>query len=723
MQIGLKNGMTRFHFRPWMVPLSLAVVVATVGFWAQLTLEGTLNGRLAEELRVILNADVAALQLWLDTQESVAEAAAIAPPVPSLIAQMSTLSRDPNVTTDALRRLPAQAELAEALAPVQASQRYEGFLVIDRRGIVLASASNDLIEKPSGLGRDEVGKSTPLFSNALAAKVLKGQTVIVPPLRALSSTGDTQTPFQPTMFVVTPVKTSSGEVIAALAFRLRPQDTFTHILNVARFGQSGETYAFNGNGVMISDSRFVDQLSAIGILPDGSGSQSALYVTIRNPNGNLLEGFRPTVPVDAWPLTRMAADAIAGNGGVDVEGYRDYRGVYVVGAWTWLPRYGLGVATEVDSDEAFRTRTAIRRAFWTVLGLLILSAAGTFVYSRAIARLQRRVRKAQKLGQYTLERKIGQGGMGTVYEARHAMLRRPTAIKLIRSDQTSEEMIRRFEREVQLASQLTNPNTIAIYDYGRTPEGVFYYAMEYLSGLTLDSLVAGDGPQPERRVIHMLRQVLRSLAEAHSIGLIHRDIKPANIMLCARGGMYDVVKVLDFGLAKELSGTAEARITAVNEVLGTPYFMAPEMITSPAKVDARTDLYAVGGVAYYLVSGNNVFEGGTMADVLTSHLSKIPTPPSERLGRKLNSRLEELILSCLAKNQADRPANAREVLLALEGQVIPDLGEWTDQEARLWWSSKLATVEMQALSRQASLGSIEPTVEINLSGRLSGYSR
>ena len=226
--------------------------------------------------------------------------------------------------------------------------------------------------------------------------------------------------------------------------------------------------------------------------------------------------------VRARPFTKMAADAIAGNTGVDVEGYPDYRGVPVIGAWTWLPALEMGVATEVDVAEAYRMLFALRRGLWTLVGLLALGCVGILVYSVLVGRLQTQVEQAQSLGQYRLVKKIGEGGMGKVYLAEHAMLRRPAAVKMIRTDETDEHQMKRFEREVQFTSQLTHPNTIHVFDFGRTPDGVFYYAMEYLEGITLRRSVEVDGPLPEERVIFILEQICGSLAEAHSAGLIHR---------------------------------------------------------------------------------------------------------------------------------------------------------------------------------------------------------
>jgi hypothetical protein len=295
--------------------------------------------------------------------------------------------------------------------------------------------------------------------------------------------------------------------------------------------------------------------------------------------------------------------------------------------------------------------------------------------------LRAEVREARKLGQYVLERKIGEGGMGEVYRAHHGMMRRPTAIKLLRPDQTGEAGLGRFEREVQLTARLTHPNTITIFDYGRTHDGVFYYAMELLDGATLQRIVTADGPQPAGRVVRILTMICGALTEAHGIGLIHRDIKPANIMLCTQGGERDVVKLLDFGLVKEFAVGRDARLTAASVVLGTPQYMAPESILAPDSVDARADIYAVGAVAYYLLAGVDVFDGKSVVEVCSQHLYEQPKPFSER-GLSIPAELEAVVLACLSKDARDRPQTAAELRRRIEASAVEP---WDSATATAWW--------------------------------------
>ena len=322
-------------------------------------------------------------------------------------------------------------------------------------------------------------------------------------------------------------------------------------------------------------------------------------------------------------------------------------------------------------------------------GMTAWVAAATTVAavgSRIIFGLRSEAARVKRLGQYTLEEKIGEGGMGVVYRARHVMLRRPTAIKLLPPEKAGEESLRRFEREVQLTAQLTHPSTISIFDYGRTPLGVFYYAMELLDGLNLAQLVARDGPLPAGRVVRILTQVCGALAEAHGVGLIHRDIKPANIILSVRGGVADVATVVDFGLVKQLdTGDSDLTqaVTASNVVTGTPLFIAPEIITGGSTVDARSDLYAVGAVGYYLLTGLPVFEAKTIVEIFAHHLHTPPVPPSARTTQPIPTPLETAILACLSKDPANRPRDARALADALG---TCDDGHWDEPQAVEWWA-------------------------------------
>ncbi|MBC8290381.1 MAG: serine/threonine protein kinase, partial [Planctomycetes bacterium] len=478
---------------------------------------------------------------------------------------------------------------------------------------------------------------------------------------------------KPHMSVIVPVESpEGGGLIAALLIRSSElDDEFNAIFLKARAESSGETYAFNESGVMISESRFNAQLRRIGLIDSAPESFSRLVVQIRDPGGNLTEGYTSDLPVGARNLTRMAALATTHKDGWDVDGYRDYRGVPVIGAWRWLDGYDFGITTEIDLAEAYAPLWYLKFAFGSIGGMLTLTVGLLTMSSGRIAELQQEVEEAQamdeqQLGPYSLDHLIGQGGMGSVYLARHALLKRPTAVKILDPDQANAKTLGWFEREVQHASQLSHPNTIQIYDYGHTPTGVFYYAMEYIDGVTLVDLLRLEGALPPARVVHLIRQVCLSLREAHAQKLIHRDIKPHNIMVCRRGCQGDVIKVLDFGLVKDASEDTLPRLTSTGAFAGTPLYMSPERLRDPLNVDTRADIYAIGAVAFELLAARPVFLGTAPADVIDEAMNEEPERVSQIAPRRVPPELDERIHPCLANKPEDRPATVE--------QLLPKLG-------------------------------------------------
>ena len=370
-----------------------------------------------------------------------------------------------------------------------------------------------------------------------------------------------------------------------------------------------------------------------------------------------------------------------------------------------LAREGIqGVALAVGSIDI---------ASWGLAGVVIASISSQVSFG-----LRAEAAKVRQLGQYRLEEKIGEGGMGIVYRARHAMLRRPTAIKVLPPDKVGEASLHRFEREVRLTARLTHPNTVAVFDYSRTPDGLFYYAMEYLDGLNLDQLVRDDGPQTPGRVIHLLRQACGALAEAHGIGLVHGDIKPANLLLVDRGGVPDVIKVVDFGLVKhvDVEGTeATIAVPPGNIVQGTPHYLAPEAVRGDHYREARSDLYALGAVGYFLLTGHPVFKADTVVELFAHHLHTDPTPPSQRTTQTIPAPLEAVILACLKKNPQDRPRNTRK----LQGELAccPCQVPWSDEEATAWWTDYR---ERQQAAEPSSLpAGDQPTLAVDVGDRVA----
>ena len=329
--------------------------------------------------------------------------------------------------------------------------------------------------------------------------------------------------------------------------------------------------------------------------------------------------------------------------------------------------------------------------FWLVFPYLLVVGMA-YVGARVVYGLGRAVKAARELGAYQLEAKLGQGGMGEVWRAKHRMLARPAAIKLMRrpvaghEGNGDDEAVRRFEREAQATARLRSPHTVELFDFGIADDGAFYYVMELLDGLDADSLVRRFGPVPAERAVHVLRQICHSLSEAESCGLVHRDIKPANIFLCRLGEDYDFVKVLDFGIVKASREAAEEMPVHTQEhaIHGTPAFMAPEQALGTA-VDGRADIYATACVAYWLLTGQYVFTSDSSMGLLLQHAQAEPPAPSTRTHQGVPEALDRLIVSCLSKNPAARPQTARELSARLAEIEVG--GEWTQEQAREWWKA------------------------------------
>jgi serine/threonine-protein kinase len=348
----------------------------------------------------------------------------------------------------------------------------------------------------------------------------------------------------------------------------------------------------------------------------------------------------------------------------------------IVPAEPWKMALAGFLAASMDPIGMFVARAAgVYHFEGTVSALLMhypnyLMAGVAVVVSGVVTRLGQQVTKARELGSYRLGQLLGRGGMGEVYLAHHRMLARPAAIKLIRPEALAGDDVRkaqlaaaRFRREAEAAARLKSPHTVELYDFGMTDEGRLYLVMELLEGITLDQLVRAEGPLPAARVIHILRQVCESLEEAHDAGLIHRDIKPANIHLGKVGRQHDFVKVLDFGLVKSIAGSSgeDSLASIAGLAIGTPAYMAPEMVHGDSAVDGRADLYSLGCVAYYLLTGCLVFEGSSPIQTALQHVQQPPVPPSERTNDPIPPALERLVMACLAKRPADRPQSASEL--------------------------------------------------------------
>ena len=745
----------------WIVPLVVAGLVAVFGWWGHARLRQTIEAELKDDLATTLAANVTALEIWTTNQERLATTLAEEPRVRTLAARIFDVLERAGGDTNKLSELREIEELGSYLRPRLNKTGYEIAHLVSTNYLVVAGPMRGRFRAMFPVYDEHLAKFSELFAS--------GQPVVITPFKpkrpadlgprggarrvrageprgsfdnAAPSRGkDTAPPPegarpQPLqlprfrrgdvtlMQVAAPVRDNTGVILGALALVINPDAEFTRILSVARSGKSGETYAFDQHGLLVSRSRFDEQLKKLGLIEDRADASSALNLRLSDPGRNSPQKIVPEDPASATrPLTRIVANALAGATGVDVTPSRDYRGVSVVGAWQWLPQLGFGVATQIDADEAYQPLRVLQLLFLILFLLLLLSAIGMFLFSYLNVIWRRRLSEAElklkQLGQYTLEEKIGEGGMGIVYRARHALMRRDTAVKLLLPDRADPDSIRRFEREVCLTCRLTHPNTIQVYDYGHTPEGIFYYAMEFLIGLNLHQLVAQFGPQPESRVVHILTQICDALSEAHALGLVHRDIKPANVFLCNRGGVPDCVKVLDFGLVREYrTGERDVpRLVGGNGVEGTPAFMPPEAIRDSARSDPRSDLYSVGALGYYLLTGEHVFPAESLRELYDKHLDEPPPPPRRRTTNPISEEMETIILQCLEKEPQRRPQSAVE----LSSRLIrsPGASAWGTDARAEWWAAYQSRESQRLPSTGQDISSpIDATVKVNFDSRI-----
>ena len=639
--------------------LAASVLALTaIGSWTYNAVERSLRESRAAALKSVLEAQAKTLEVWIEDQKLGIRRLARDPQVRVRVRALVELATLAGATPERYCSAPERRPLVEQLDDALAGSGAVAFNVVDRAGRIIASKFRDYC----GL------QLSPLAFEQGLAPVFRGET------RFLRPHSDAErliaAPAQPPLaravvWIETPVQNDAGRTIAALGVGQYAHEQFAAILAAARSGATDEAYAFDRRGVMLSQGRFA---------PEGA----ALAQVLRPPGAG--EAERTQLAAAA----RDSAAAVAA-GGMLLEPYTAYHGAAVVGAWRWLPAYDMGVAVEIGAEEAYAPLKVLGTAFGLVFGALVVAVIVALAAWYAAAKLRSEVEQ-RRVGAYLLGERIGEGGVGNVYAARHDLLKRPTAVKLLKPTRATDEMVARFEREAQLASQLSHPNMVEIYDYGHSADGSLYYAMEYLEGETIGKLVLQGGPMPVARVLHLLRQVCAGLAEAHGKGMVHRDVSPSNIMVCRYGGEYDFVKVLDFGLVKNIAAAEEQPITRTLRILGTPLYMAPERLRDPADVDARADIYALGAVAFFVLTGRRMFETDDDLGLTSKVLNEVPPRLSQRAAQPIPEALELLIAACLEKNRDDRPSRVSEVSDVLEALAVRQ--RWTQRDAAAAWVAR-----------------------------------
>ncbi len=650
----------RYRLDPWAFAFTvLALFVSTVVYFSLDTLQTHLRDIEREHLEAVNASCSQAVETWAAEMK----------------AHASYLARDEKIVTLSREML---IEDGDSAAKAIELPRVEFLLtdlvdlaIVDRNGRILtflcashcnekeaesrssAEASLDALREQLQRRNRVVWDQNVLFSVFHQSKTIVSSTTMLP-----AESGEE---LPNLIYAVAPISIEEqGDVATALVLMLDPNHRFYRYFEAAYIGETGETFAVDLQKRLITPRRF----------PARVAGENA-----------------PHVPEIA---------------GTNVNGYEDYRGATVLGAWRWLPEEGIAIVTEIDAQEAYHSLLAYRRWLQTGMYLSLVTLFGSlclvYVRYRKLKR-QPKFEASTRLGQYDLSKVIGRGGMGTVYLAYHEFLRRRTAVKLIRGRDLDKASIARFEREVRLASKLRHPNTVSIYDYGHPEDDVFFYAMEFVEGITLQQLIEQYGPISEGRVILILKQICNALHEAHSIGLIHRDVKPSNVMLTQGSGMSDFVKLLDFGLVKSPTQD-DLHLTRDNVIAGTPEYVSPEAIENPSNIDSRCDIYSVGAVGYYLLTGQPIFTGSSAIDICMKRLVEDPKRPSVVLKRAIDPRLERVLMECLSRDPRWRPQSARDLKSRLE--QCTTARDWSFEAAEVWWTRHHeSTAELEKADAQA----------------------
>jgi tRNA A-37 threonylcarbamoyl transferase component Bud32 len=657
----------------WIIAAGLSLVGLTLALreWTMSRLGERLRIAAIERLSNTLEVRASNLRIWANRQKDRAQRAIQDPEFAGRVAALVKIAESEEKPADALRSSPSYGPSAQAMrqAPPEINDR--GWTIISPRGVGICVETDGL-----------VGAQVAPSAGGPFRRVLLGEWLVSKPYphrqHILGMNADAS---QPIHFVAGPIYSAQRQIVAVAHFRFSTEAEFTNLIASAPAAAAPELLVFDDKGLVLNDLRDAADLRRLGLLPEQQVTRTALSLTLRDPGADLAQGLRPAEPAEAWPLTRLAQAAISrGGNGSDASGYRNHRGHPVLGAWAWLPDFEMGIAMETGLDTVLQPSKPVAASFNVILGgVALLTLAGAALSGFYPFSLRQ---ESNAFGSYVLDRKIGKGGMAEVFLAHQRFLKRPSAVKILQNPLNDPKVVARFEREARLAGKLGHPSVIQVFDYGTTPDGRFYFAMEYVDGLNLAQLLTLESPLPVARAIHLLKQIAEVLEEAHQLGIVHRDIKPSNIMVCRRGAYGDVVKILDFGIAcSTLEGDSDR--TQSGQITGTPIFIAPERLRSPQTADHRSDLYSLGAVAFHLLTGRNLFEGSGLTELLYQALTAERPSPSRLRGEALPASLEKLILDCVAADPGARPADAGEILRILNS--IRTEESWSPEQARAWW--------------------------------------
>jgi len=670
----------------WLAALLLLAAVAYLAWVAQRSVKRSVADHLEGVLVGTLQAKTAALETWLDALQRTTYRSLASGRLSEALLQAVRWQDESQGAEYSENESYPNLELV--LAPTIELLGASGYFVTDRTGRFVASSN------PEWVGErlpPEYNKTLPvLMQNKAAVVATHPQKFSSEPLLGRgghASNGEHEIQLS----IMAPIYHESHQDVGTVGFLISPSGAFSQLLNIGSTESCIEVYSVNSQAQLLSTTGFEEFLKETGFVQ--RISEDAVHILVRDPGTDLNQAGATNWTPAACPMTTSAAGVATASAlddasiSTQLTAYRNYRGLWVVGAWSWRPEYQLGIIAEMPDSTAFAVVHRLELALWGLIGLLAVSLGGTLFFARAAQAILRRLGKAEKklakLGQYELLEKIGQGGMGEVYRAHHALLRRETAVKICKLDKSSTSANYRFQREVQAASQLNNPHTVRIFDYGQSEGGTFFYAMELLHGVNLTGLIRQFGTLADGRTIYILKQVCESLAEAHGLGLVHRDIKPSNVMIGRRGGVADFVKVLDFGLVRSFGANRTVSLTLDGCVAGTPHYMSPEASQNPQDVDPRSDLYSVGCLAFHLLCGQPPFKGSNPLEICLKQVREDPPAIREQCPSPICDQLSDIVMRCLAKTPTDRPQSALELMAELD--LATPLHPWSRSDAELWW--------------------------------------
>jgi hypothetical protein len=668
--------------RRWNRLSALAVFLASLGgavigilalqFWTVGHLEVGLRREAAQHLAEELDFRVAQVRSWAARQADRARGVLQEPELLSQVKGLLALAQDREGLKERLLASPFYRAVSARLLQVSPELGGEGFIVMTPTGVLLCAETEAM-----------VAKHTNVEGSGYIRRVILGEWVLSRPYPDRQfALGMTPQYDHPMMFVAGPIRDESDRTIALGFFRFspRPFDEFFA-------ADSSEFLAFDEKGLVVSPVANASLLERAGLIPLPAGAGGRFRIHLNDPGIDLEQGPPPDPRPESWVPTVMSRSGVQGFNRTDEVGHRDFRGKRVLASWRWLPEWEMGMGAQIPLVRVLAPVRPVKQAFALLLGGVGLMAG--LLATLSYVRSERRLRKDDPLSSYRMDRQIGKGGMAKIYLAHHRVLGRPTALKILDEVHPSPAAVERFEREARLASRLGHPNTIQIFDYGKTADGRLTYAMEYVEGLNLAQLLSLEGPLPVARAVFLLGQIAAALEEAHELGLLHRDLKPSNIMVSKKGGMGDLIKVLDFGIACSLRSDTD-EVARSTSLVGTPAYIAPERIRAPGHNDPRSDIYSFGAVAFHLLTGRTVFEGPGPTELIYQVMTAPRPSASQFRGERLPDSLERLVADCLSIEPEYRPPDFRRVIEILSAVETRD--RWEQDEARAWWATNQSKV-------------------------------